>query len=113
MTSPSPFQGHYGATVSPHLVELTSSVLFGDVWERPQLSKRDRSIATVALLISKFRTEELKGHVARALANGVTRDEIGELVLHIAFYAGWPTAASAVRVIQEAYDELDAARLVE
>jgi len=98
------FRDHPAARISPHLVELTQDVLFGDVWERPQLSKRDRSLATVAVLVSKFRTEELRGHIHRALDNGVTREELGELLCHLAFYAGWPAAASAVNVAQEAFD---------
>ena len=96
---------HPSAKVSPHLVELTQDVLFGDVWERPQLSKRDRSIATVAVLVSKFRTEELRGHILRALDNGVSQEEIGELICHLAFYAGWPAAASAVDIARKAFED--------
>ena len=95
---------HPSAKISPHLVELTQDVLFGDVWERPALSKRDRSLATVAVLISKFRGEELRAHIHRALDNGVTREEVGELICHLAFYAGWPAAASAVNVAKEAFE---------
>jgi len=101
------FQDHPAAKISPHLVELTQDVLFGDVWERPQLSKRDRSLATVAVLVSKFRTEELRGHLLRALDNGVTKEELGELLCHLAFYAGWPAAASAVNVARDAFEEHD------
>ena len=96
---------HPAAGVSPHLVELTQDVLFGDVWERPELSKRDRSIATLAVLIAKFRTDELRSHIHRALDNGVTEAEIGELICHLAFYGGWPAAASAVDVAQQAFEE--------
>ena len=96
---------HPSAGVSPHLVELSQDVLYGDVWERPQLSKRDRSIATLAVLIAKFRTDELRSHIHRALDNGVTEEEIGELICHLAFYGGWPAAASAVNVAQQAFDE--------
>ena len=92
------------AEVSPKLAELTTDVLFGDVWERPGLSKRDRSLITVAALIALYRTDQLRGHIGRALDNGVTRDEIGEVINHMAFYAGWPTAANAVRVAKEVYD---------
>lgn len=99
------FEQHPSARISPHLVKLSQEVLFGDVWERPQLSKRDRSIATVAVLISKFRTDELKGHILRALDNGVSEEEIGELICHLAFYGGWPAAASAVNVAREAFEE--------
>ncbi len=90
--------------VAPHLAELSADVLFGDVWERPGLSKRDRSLITVASLIALYRTEQLRGHIQRALDNGVTKAEIGEVITHMAFYAGWPTAATAVRVAKEVYD---------
>ena len=90
--------------VSPKLAELTADVLFGDVWERPGLSKRDRSLITVATLIALYRTDQLRGHIGRALDNGVTKDEIGEVINHMAFYAGWPTASNAVRVAKEVFD---------
>ena len=92
------------AEVSPKLAELTADVLFGDVWERSGLSKRDRSLITVAALIALYRTDQLRGHIGRALDNGVTKDEIGEVINHMAFYAGWPTAANAVRVAKEVFD---------
>ena len=92
------------AEVSPKLAELTADVLFGDVWERPGLSKRDRSLITVAALIALYRTDQLRGHIGRALENGVTKDEIGEVINHMAFYGGWPTAANAVRVAKEVFD---------
>ena len=91
--------------VSPKLAELSADVLFGDVWERPGLSKRDRSLITVASLIALYRTDQLRGHLGRALDNGVTRDEIAELITHMAFYSGWPTAANASLVAKEVFDE--------
>ncbi len=91
--------------VSPKLAEIAADVLFGDVWERPQLSKRDRSLITVANLIALYRTDQLKGHIGRALDNGVTKDEIGEIILHTAFYAGVPVGANAARVAKEVYEE--------
>ena len=91
--------------VAPHLAEITADVLFGDVWERPGLSKRDRSMITVATLIALYRTGQIPGHINRALDNGVTKEEIGEIVTHVAFYAGVPTAANAARLIKEVYDE--------
>jgi 4-carboxymuconolactone decarboxylase len=91
--------------VAPQLSKYTADVLFGDVWERPGLSKRDRSVITVAMLTALYRTDQLRGHIRRALANGVTKDEIGEIITHVAFYAGWPTAAQAVRIAQEVFDE--------
>lgn len=82
----------------PHLGRLRDDVLFGDVWESPDLSKRDRSLITVAMLAALYRTEELRGHLRRALDNGVTPDELKALVTHVAFYAGWPSAVNAGRV---------------
>lgn len=91
-------------SVAPKLAELGEKVLFGDVWERPGLSKRDRSMITVAALVALNRTEQLKGHLDRALGNGVTRDEIGELITHLAFYSGWPTGVSGALVAKEVFD---------
>ena len=91
--------------VAPKLAELTNDVVFGDIWERPGLSKRDRSLMVVAVLTALYRTDQLRGHIGRALDNGVTKDEIAEIITHMAFYAGWPTAANAVRVAKEVYDQ--------
>ncbi len=91
--------------VAPHLAELSTNVLFGDVWERPGLSKRDRSLITVAVLAADYRTKQLPGHIQRALDNGVTKEEIGEIITHIAFYAGWPSASTAALIAKEAFDE--------
>ena len=90
--------------VAPHLVELTNDVLFGDVWERPGLSKRDRSLITVATLVALYRDDQLRGHIGRALDNGVTKEEIGEVITHMAFYSGWPTAAQASQIAKEVFD---------
>jgi 4-carboxymuconolactone decarboxylase len=90
--------------VAPRLIELTESVVYGDIWERPGLSKRDRSLITVAALVAMYRGDQLTGHLERALANGVTREEIGELITHLAFYAGWPTAMSAGRIAKKVFD---------
>jgi len=89
----------------PKLGELRDDVLFGDVWEQPDLSKRDRSLITVAVLTAMYRTDELRGHMQRALDNGVTRDEIKGLITHLAFYAGWPTAVNAGRVALDVFDQ--------
>ena len=86
---------------APKLVDLTDNVLFGDVWERPGLSKRDRSLITCAALVALNRTEQLKGHLERALNNGVTPDEISELITHLAFYGGWPVGMSAALVAKD------------
>ncbi|MGD9892703.1 MAG: carboxymuconolactone decarboxylase family protein [Dehalococcoidia bacterium] len=91
--------------VVPKLVELTETVVFGDVWERPELSKRDRSLITVAVLTAMYRTDQLRGHIGRALDNGVTREEIGEVITHMAFYAGWPTAVNAANVAKQVFEE--------
>ena len=90
--------------VAPKLIELSETVLYGDVWERPGLSKRDRSLITVAALAAMYRSDQLQVHVERALANGVTREEIGELITHIAFYAGWPAAMNAGRIGKKVFD---------
>ena len=90
--------------VAPKLIELSETVLFGDVWERPGLSKRDRSLIVVATLIALGRSEQLKGHLERALANGVKREEIGEIITHLAFYAGWPAAMTAGRIAKQVFD---------
>ena len=84
--------------VTPKLSALTKDVLFGDVWERPELSKRDRSRVTVAALIATYRPEQLETHLTRAIGNGVTQEEISEIITHLAFYAGWPAAMSAAQL---------------
>jgi 4-carboxymuconolactone decarboxylase len=81
---------------APKLVELTDSVLFGDVWERPQLSKRDRSLITCAALVATGKTEQMEFHFPRAIENGVTQEELVEVITHLAFYVGWPSAMSAI-----------------
>ncbi len=91
--------------IAPRLAELSTQVLFGDIWERPGLSKRERSLITVAALTALYRTDQLRSHVRRALANGVTKEEIGEVITHMAFYGGWPTAANAVQVAKQVFDE--------
>lgn len=100
-------QKAYG-DVAPALADYSDRVLFADVWERPGLSKRDRSLITVASLVALYRTNELPGHVKRALDNGVTRAELVELVTHLAFYAGWPVANSAVPILRRAFADAGA-----
>jgi 4-carboxymuconolactone decarboxylase len=87
----------------PRFGELTRGVLFGDIWERPGLSKRDRSLATIAALIVLYRTDQLRGHLRRGLENGLTKDEISELIQHLAFYGGWPVAVNAFNVASEVF----------
>lgn len=93
------------ADVAPALAEYTDNVLFGDVWKRPGLSPRDRSLITVASLISLYRANELPFHIKRALENGITRDEIAEVISHLAFYAGWPPASTAVGIARKVFEE--------
>jgi 4-carboxymuconolactone decarboxylase len=90
---------------APKLVELTDNVLFGDVWERPELSKRDRSLVTVAALIAMNRPDQLKFHLGRAVENGVKEQELTEVITHLAFYAGWPSAMSAIMVAKELFSK--------
>lgn len=82
----------------PALVDYTNDVVYGDLWERPGLSKRDRSLVTLAALIATYRPEQLEAHLTRAIGNGVTREEITEVITHLAFYAGWPSAMSAAQL---------------
>src|SRR4051794_19161677 len=90
---------------APKLVELTDDVLFGDVWARPELSPRDRSLITVAALIANGNTEQLPGHLARARDNGLSEEELKEAIIHLAFYAGWPRAMSAVSIARRLFEE--------
>lgn len=98
--APSPAQKAY-ADIAPALADYSDKVLFGDVWERPGLSKRDRSLITVASLVALYRSNEMPGHMQRALDNGVTREELSELITHLAFYAGWPVANTAVPILRK------------
>jgi 4-carboxymuconolactone decarboxylase len=88
---------------APKLVELTDEVLFGDVWERPQLSKRDRSLITCAALVATGKTEQMSFHFPRAVENGVTQEELVEAITHLAFYVGWPNAMSAITRAKELF----------
>jgi 4-carboxymuconolactone decarboxylase len=96
--APNPF-----ADIAPALAEYTERVLSGDVWKRPELSPRDRSLVTVSALVALYRTNELPFHLKRALDNGVTREELIELITHLAFYSGWPTAASAATIARQVF----------
>lgn len=95
--------------IVPHMIELTETVLFGDVWERPGLSKRDRSLITCAALLTAYRPDQLRGHFIRALANGVTVDELSETITHLAFYAGWPGSMAAAKLLLEVVEERESA----
>ncbi|WP_043838255.1 carboxymuconolactone decarboxylase family protein [Muricoccus aerilatus] len=89
----------------PALVEYTEGVVYGDLWERTDLSKRDRSLVTVAALVATYRPEQLSVHIGRALDNGVTQEEIAGLITHLAFYAGWPAAMSGAQVATEVFEK--------
>ena len=93
--------------VAPRLAEITDTVLFDDVWRRPGLGPRDRSLVTVAALIALYRVNELPFHLNKALENGVTREEIVEAITHLAFYSGWPTAGTAVGIARQVFAEAD------
>lgn len=101
---PRPSQGAIG-DFAPKLAELTDNVLYGDIWERPQLSKHDRSLVTVAALIALNRPEQLRSHLIRAHENGVTQEELTETITHLAFYCGWPNAVNAVNVAKEVFEK--------
>ena len=90
---------------TPALVDYTNDVLYGDLWERKGLSKRDRSLITVAALVATYRPEQLVSHLTRAINNGVTQEEITEVITHMAFYAGWPTAMTAARIAKGVFEE--------
>ena len=90
--------------IAPKLAELTDQVLFGDVWARPGLSPRDRSLITVATLSALGRIDQLRSHLGLALDNGVSEEELAELATHLAFYAGWPAGMSAATILKEVVD---------
>jgi 4-carboxymuconolactone decarboxylase len=104
MTEQTPAQRAVG-DFAPKLVELTDNVLFGDVWERTELPKRDRSLITVASLVTSGSVEQLVGHLRRAKDNGLTESELKEAIIHLAFYAGWPKAMSAIQVAKRVFAE--------
>lgn len=91
---------------SPKLVELTDRVLFDDVWERKELSKRDRSLVTVAALIALNRPDQLRFHLGKAAENGVKQEELIEVITHLAFYSGWPNAMTAILLAKELFDKV-------
>ena len=90
---------------APKLAEITDDVLYGDIWERPELSKRDRSLVTVAALIAMNRPDQLRSHLRIARENGVTQEELIETITHLAFYAGWPNAVTAIGVAREVFEK--------
>jgi 4-carboxymuconolactone decarboxylase len=102
--APSPARQAFG-DVAPALADYTDQVLFGDVWKRPELSPRDRSLVTITSLISLYRHNELPFHLKRALENGVTKAEIVETITHLAFYGGWPVASTALPIARKVFEE--------
>ena len=101
---PRPSQGAIG-DFAPKLAQITDDVLYGDIWERPELSKRDRSLATVAALIAMNRPDQLRSHLRIARENGLTQEELIETITHLAFYAGWPNAVSAIGIAKEVFGQ--------
>lgn len=99
-----PAQRGFG-DINPKLAQLTDDVLFGDVWARPGLSARDRSLVTVSALIAMNRPDQLRSHLQRARDNGLTEAELIEAITHLAFYAGWPSAVTASGVAREVFQK--------
>ena len=93
--------------VFPKLVEMTNDYVYGDVWERKQLSKRDRSLVTISALVALGWQEQLASHIQRGLANGLTREEIAEAITHLAMYSGWPSAMTASHVAMDVFEAAD------
>jgi 4-carboxymuconolactone decarboxylase len=107
---PTPAQKLIG-DFAPKLVQLTDEVLFGDIWARPGLSPRDRSLITVTTLVALYRTDQLGSHLHRALDNGLTKDELVEVIIHMAFYAGWPNAMTAITQLKNIIENEEEAHL--
>ena len=104
MSNPSTTAKDLIGDIAPKLAQLTDRVLFDDVWSRPELSRRDRSLITVAALIALNRPEQLRFHLGYALENGAKPAELIEAITQLAFYAGWPSAMSALTVAREVLD---------
>ncbi|WP_413811054.1 carboxymuconolactone decarboxylase family protein [Streptomyces sp. OE57] len=93
--------------IAPKLVDVTNDVLFGDIWNRPGLSPRDRSLVTVSTLAALYRGEQLDYHLGVALDNGLSVRELSEAITHLAFYAGWPNAMTAIKRLKKIADQRD------
>ena len=91
--------------LAPEFAKLTQDFLFGDIWERPVLSKRDKSLITVTCLVALNRIEQVEFHLKKAFENGLTKEELVAAITHIAFYAGWPTAASGFNHLQKVINQ--------
>jgi 4-carboxymuconolactone decarboxylase len=104
---PAPTARELLSDIAPKLLELTEDVLFGDVWERPGLSKRDRSLITVSALVALNRTQQLPFYLERALVSGLTKGEVVEAITHLAFYSGWPASISAAIIAKDVFERDD------
>jgi len=91
--------------IAPKLAEITDKVLFGKVWADDTLSPRDRSLVTIVNLVALYRQNELAFHLGKGLDNGLTKEEIIAAITHTAFYAGWPTAMTAIQIARKVFDE--------
>jgi len=105
LTKPSNAAQQLIGAFAPKLVELTDRVLYDDIWERTELSKRDRSLITVAALIALYRPDQLRFHLGKAIENGVKEQELIETITHLAFYTGWPNAMSAITLAKEVFSK--------
>jgi 4-carboxymuconolactone decarboxylase len=94
----------------PKLVEMTHQYVYGDLWERPELSKRDRSLVTIAALVALGWQDQLNSHIGRGLTNGLAREEIAEIITHLSMYAGWPAAMTASHVAVDVFEAADKAK---
>ena len=95
---------------APGMVHYTDKVLFDEVWEREGLSKRDRSLVTIAALVATGWQDQLASHIGRGLANGLTREEIAEIITHLSMYSGWPSAMTAAHVACDVFEAQDKAK---
>ena len=91
--------------IAPEFAQLTQDFLFGDIWKRPGLSQRDKSLITVTVLVALNRIEQVEFHLKKAFENGLTKEELVAAITHIAFYAGWPTAASGLSHLKKVLDQ--------
>lgn len=94
----------FGA-VAPGIVQYTSDVLFRDLWLRPDLAPRDRSLVTVSALVATGQVAQIPYHLNRAMDNGLTKEQAGEAITHLAFYVGWPNAFSALPVVKDVFEK--------
>ncbi|MBT2187320.1 carboxymuconolactone decarboxylase family protein [Sphingobium nicotianae] len=109
MRRPSAAKGDELKAVAPDFVELTDRVLYSEVWERPGLAPRDRSMLTIAALMASGRLGQLENHIRFGLENGITMKEMEEIMIHLAFYAGWPSAVAATRTFHDVVKAREAA----